>query len=182
MSQFKNTSKDNVDGASHALNSLEWRGDSGGAGKENDRGKNSASPDENVVRVIEAELPTGSTVARGTTVHRLVGSGGKLRCVASQVRLALPPFDGKAKPAVAHVDSVSLTVIDDVADASSTSWTQLATFAVNAKVRRGKAVDPGLDEVRASRDASREAECEVWAERRTKPKSEGETPLPVGLT
>ena len=152
------------------------RGDSGGAGKENDRGKNSASPDENVVRVIEAELPTGSTVARGTTVHRLVGSGGKLRCVASQVRLALPPFDGKAKPAVAHVDSVSLTVIDDVADASSTSWTQLATFAVNAKVRRGKAVDPGLDEVRASRDASREAECEVWAERRTKPKSEGETP------
>ena len=152
------------------------RGDASGAGKENDRGKNAASPDENVVRVIEAELPAGSTVARGTTVHRLVGSGGKLRCVASQVRLALPPFDGKAKPAVAHVDSVSLTVIDDVADASSTSWTQLATFAVNAKVRRGKAVDPGLDEVRASRDASREAECEVWAERRTKPKSEGETP------
>ena len=40
-------------------------------------------------------------------------------------------------------------------------------------------MDPGLDEVRASRDASREAECEVWAERRTKPKSEGETPEAV---
>ena len=94
----------------------------------------------------------------------------------------------QAKPASAHVDSVSFaafaSVEGDVSGASGTkpaldaasSKTQLATFAVNAKVRRGKGTDPGLGEARVAAEATREEECEEWAERRTKPKSEDELP------
>ena len=98
------------------------------------------------------------------------------------------PASSKAKPASAHVDSVSLAAFVVEGDESTRSGantkpasdaaqkTQLATFAVNAKVRRGKDVDPGLGEVRVAAAATREESAEEWAERRTKPKSEDEVP------
>ena len=149
---------------------------------------------DGAVRVVEATLPAGAVSTRGETSHRLVTAGppggGTTRYDATRVIVAYAmsePASSKAKPASAHVDSVSFaafaSVEGDVSGASGTKpaldaaqKTQLATFAVNAKVRRGKGTDPGLGEVRVAAEATREEECEEWAERRTKPKSEDELP------
>ena len=144
---------------------------------------------DGAVRIIEATLPVGAVVTRGETIHRLVAAGagdGTTRYDATRVIVALSgPASSKAKPASAHVDSVSLTafVMGEATSGASakpaldaTQKTQLATFAVNAKVRRGKGADPGLEEVRVAAEATREESAEEWAERRTKPKSEDELP------
>ena len=152
---------------------------------------------DGAVRVIEATLPAGALVTRGETSHRLVTAGGAgegtqlARYDAVRVIVSFDasgPASSKAKPASAHVDSVSLAAFVVEGDASTRSGanakpaldaaqkTQLATFAVNAKVRRGKDVDPGLGEVRVAAAATREESAEEWAERRTKPKSEDEVP------
>ena len=144
---------------------------------------------DGAVRIIEATLPVGAVVTRGETIHRLVtagAGGGTTRYDATRVIVALSgPASSKAKPASAHVDSVSLTafVMGEATSGASakpaldaTQKTQLATFAVNAKVRRGKGADPGLEEVRVAAEATREESAEEWAERRTKPKSEDELP------
>ena len=144
---------------------------------------------DGAVRIIEATLPAGAVVTRGETIHRLVtagAGGGTTRYDATRVIVALSgPASSKAKPASAHVDSVSLTafVMGEATSGASakpaldaTQKTQLATFAVNAKVRRGKGADPGLEEVRVAAEATREESAEEWAERRTKPKSEDELP------
>ena len=144
---------------------------------------------DGAVRIIEATLPVGAVVTRGETIHRLVAAGaggGTTRYDATRVIVALSgPASSKAKPASAHVDSVSLTafVMGEATSGASAKpaldaaqKTQLATFAVNAKVRRGKGADPGLEEVRVAAEATREESAEEWAERRTKPKSEDELP------
>ena len=144
---------------------------------------------DGAVRIIEATLPAGAVVTRGETIHRLVAggaAGGTTRYDATRVIVALRgPASSKAKPASAHVDSVSLTafVMGEAASGASVKpaldaaqKTRLATFAVNAKVRRGKGADPGLEEVRVAAEATREESAEEWAERRTKPKSEDELP------
>ena len=144
---------------------------------------------DGAVRIIEAMLPVGAVVTRGETIHRLVAAGaggGTTRYDATRVIVALSgPASSKAKPASAHVDSVSLTafVMGEATSGASAKpaldaaqKTQLATFAVNAKVRRGKGADPGLEEVRVAAEATREESAEEWAERRTKPKSEDELP------
>ena len=152
---------------------------------------------DGAVRVIEATLPAGALVTRGETSHRLVTAGGAgegtqpARYDAVRVIVSFDasgPASSKAKPASAHVDSVSLAAFVVEGDESTRSGantkpaldaaqkTQLATFAVNAKVRRGKGVDPGLGEVRVAAAATREESAEEWAERRTKPKSEDEVP------
>ena len=144
---------------------------------------------DGAVRIIEATLPVGAVVTRGETIHRLVAAGaggGTTRYDATRVIVALSgPASSKAKPASAHVDSVSLTafVMGEATSGASVKpaldaaqKTQLATFAVNAKVRRGKGADPGLEEVRVAAEATREESAEEWAERRTKPKSEDELP------
>ena len=144
---------------------------------------------DGAVRVIEATLPAGALVTRGETSHRLItagaGEGTQLaRYDAVRVIVSFDvsgPASSKAKPASAHVDSVSLAAFVVEGDESTRSGantkpaldaaqkTQLATFAVNAKVRRGKDVDPGLGEVRVAAAATREESAEEWAERRTKP-------------
>ena len=144
---------------------------------------------DGAVRIIETTLPVGAVVTRGETIHRLVAAGaggGTTRYDATRVIVALSgPASSKAKPASAHVDSVSLTafVMGEATSGASAKpaldaaqKTQLATFAVNAKVRRGKGADPGLEEVRVAAEATREESAEEWAERRTKPKSEDELP------
>ena len=149
---------------------------------------------DGAVRVIEATLPAGALVTRGETSHRLVTAGGAgegtqlARYDAVRVIVSFDasgPASSKAKPASAHVDSVSLTafVMGEATSGASAKpaldaaqKTQLATFAVNAKVRRGKGADPGLEEVRVAAEATREESAEEWAERRTKPKSEDELP------
>ena len=152
---------------------------------------------DGAVRVIEATLPAGALVTRGETSHRLVTAGGAgegTQLARYDAVRVIVSFDAsgsassKAKPASAHVDSVSLAAFVVEGDESTRSGantkpasdaaqkTQLATFAVNAKVRRGKDVDPGLGEVRVAAAATREESAEEWAERRTKPKSEDEVP------
>ena len=149
---------------------------------------------DGAVRVIESTLPAGALVTRGETSHRLVTAGGAgegtqlARYDAVRVIVSFDasgPASSKAKPASAHVDSVSLTafVMGEATSGASAKpaldaaqKTQLATFAVNAKVRRGKGADPGLEEVRVAAEATREESAEEWAERRTKPKSEDELP------